>query len=62
MIRALSKDAVQPLAAAQVIVDLAAAVKELIENALDANASAISKAAAALLLRRAGSACVLTPL
>lgn len=45
MIRRIEGEAVRELAAAQVIVDLASATKELVENSLDADASQISKSA-----------------
>lgn len=42
MIRAIDRREVKSLAAAQVIVDIASATKELLENSLDADASQIS--------------------
>ena len=44
MIRRIEQSSVRPLAAAQVIVDLASAVKELVDNSIDAGASQISNA------------------
>lgn len=43
MIRRIAGDTIRPLAAAQVIADLASATKELIDNAIDAHATQISK-------------------
>lgn len=43
MIRRIGATTVTSLAAAQVIVDLTSAVKELVDNAIDAGASQISK-------------------
>ena len=40
-IRAIPRDAVHRICSGQVILDLATAVKELVENALDASASAL---------------------
>lgn len=45
MIRRIDEESVVELAAAQVIIDLATAVKELVENSLDAGASQISSSA-----------------
>ena len=45
MIRRIDDESVVELAAAQVIIDLATAVKELVENSLDAGASQISSSA-----------------
>ena len=41
MIKALDKNSIHQICSGQVIVDLATAVKELVENALDANSSVI---------------------
>ena len=43
MIKRIERDTIRPLAAAQVILDLASAIKELVENSIDAHASQISK-------------------
>jgi len=43
MIRAMEHGVVRELAVAQVILDLAGAVKELIENAVDAGATQVCK-------------------
>ena len=40
-IRQVSKDVVHRISSGQVVIDLATAVKELVENALDAGASNI---------------------
>ena len=41
MIRAIDKDVVHRICSGQVILDLATAVKELVENAIDAGASTV---------------------
>ena len=49
MIRPIAKDAIHRICSGQVILDLATAVKELVENALDAGATSIEVGVLALL-------------